>query len=318
MFSHKHKAGWTVLSLCALTCGLTLSCAPVALAKKSSSLTKEESFTQALHTQAQGYTQAFARSDAKALAQYWTEDGSLVSCDGTLTSNRNNIEKLFSDFFAANHSRKITINQESFKTIAPDLVIETGTTSLEGERGESFPKTRYVAVQKKVKGNWLIQNLTETELPAPPAAAKYSLQDLDFLLGVWQAKNDQTQVKLKSNWQADKHFIVSQFVCKSPDKEQTEMLVSTYNPKLDSVISFIFDSEGGYGRGIWYKDGGTWIFKAMRTEPSGSVVFTKNSLTKMSDNKLSWQSLVRRIDGINIGGAPAIEIEKALEDKTQQ
>ncbi|MBN9397487.1 MAG: nuclear transport factor 2 family protein [Candidatus Melainabacteria bacterium] len=318
-----------VLGASLLVCGMVgLQAAPAQAAKtakKARTVRSNgdnaalEAAKSELKAQADTYLDLFKKGDAHGLSQMWTPNGSMICTDGRILSGQKEIEKDFAALFAHTGPREmealrsLKVQQESLQLVAPDVVLERGTNIIGFAPDQPTVKTRYMAVQKKIDGKWLMESLVETNIDESPI----KLDDLAFLIGQWKAsgENGQKEVTLNGRWQAHHHFLIVEFDYKDGEKHEREMLINTFDPRFGTITSWIFDSQGGFGRAIWTKVAGGWQMKAIRTEPSGSIVHTRNmiGINSASDRKLTWQALERRVDDVDLGGTAKIEVDKVSD-----
>jgi hypothetical protein len=59
----------------------------------------------------------------------------------------------------------------------------------------------------------------------------------------------------------------------------------------------VFDSDGGFGEGLWTRKGNAWHIQATGTLPDGSKSSSVNIITRLDDNTFTWQSINRQAAG---------------------
>src|SRR5258708_33518305 len=92
---------------------------------------------------AQGFADAFAKGDAKAVAAFWAEDGDYVDLNGRRLRGRPAIENAFKDFFTENKGVKLRIDVNSVRYVTPATAIEAATTSVIPSDGAPPNQSRY-------------------------------------------------------------------------------------------------------------------------------------------------------------------------------
>jgi hypothetical protein len=70
-----------------------------------------------------------------------------------------------------------------------------------------------------------------------------------------------------------------------------------WDPVAKQIRSWIFDSGGGFGEGLWTKKDNRWNIQATGTLPDGSKSSSVNIITFVDDNTLTWQSVNREAGG---------------------
>jgi hypothetical protein len=169
--------------------------------------------------------------------------------------------------------------------------------------------TRYVAINVKKGDRWLISQLTETDAPAPNAYSR--LQQLEWLVGNWENKAGDLTVETKIDWAGDKNFLTRKFKIKGSDQEETDgWEIIGWDPERQQIRSWIFDSNGGFGESTWSNDGEHWLIKASNVLPDGGHSTAEHVLTKVDDNKFSWETQNRSLNGDPQPSLDKIEVER--------
>lgn len=116
----------------------------------------------AVRNLAANFTGAWNRHDAKAMSEFFSEDGDLINPAGRVANGRREIEALFAD----EHSRNFKTSQmnqtvSSIRVLTPDLVVATNRCELTGVRqpatGELGPQNAIATfVLKNEGGTWRI------------------------------------------------------------------------------------------------------------------------------------------------------------------
>src|SRR6516164_4182064 len=151
------------------------------------------------------YEEAYNKGDAKALADFYSDDVYYIDQDGAEVKGRDAMEKLLADNFKQNPGAKLAVTTEEVKQLGPDVKVSRGLATVTMPDGTAVA-TRYTAVRVKKGDHWEISQLTETEAPAPNASSQ--LGALEWLVGTWQDKSEDQTVETKVSWAGDKNFLV--------------------------------------------------------------------------------------------------------------
>ena len=111
----------------------------------------------AMKKNAEAFTAAFDKGDAKAVAAFWTPDGDYVDETGRHMKGREEIEKAFTEFFSENKGLKVQIHTESLRFVTPDVAVEDGVTSVTEPDGGPPSRARYTVVHVKKDGKWHVE-----------------------------------------------------------------------------------------------------------------------------------------------------------------
>lgn len=270
-------------------CGLTF--APVSAADPS----PDEA---AIRANAQKYVDAFNRGDGAALAALWAPDAVYVDSDtGEQLIGRAAIAQYFTVQFAeAAQHPQLSVTVASVRLVTPDVAIEDGQATLHRPNGEAVV-TSYSAVSVKREGVWLLDSVRETTLPPPPTAAEH-LDPLAFLVGEWVDHSEGASVHSTYRWSANEAFLVQTFsvvVDGAVDMQGTQII--GWDPDRQSIRSWLFDSDGGFGEGRWEFDGDHWTIHQTSILPDGRKGSAINVLRPIDPDTIAWKSTARQAGG---------------------
>jgi uncharacterized protein (TIGR02246 family) len=256
---------------------------------------------------AQKYQEAYNKGDAKAVAGFYSEDVDYVDQDGAVVKGRDAMQRLLADNFQQNPGAKLAITTLEIKDLTPDVKVSQGFATVTPANGAPVT-TRYTAVRVKKGDHWEISQLNEREAPPPSAFAK--LEALGWLVGTWQDKNGDQTVQSKIDWAGDKNFLIRTINVQGNQTSTDGWEVIGWDPLRQQIRSWIFDSNGGFGETTWANDGESWLIRASNILPDGSRSTAENVLTKVDDNKFSWESQNRTLNGEPQPSLDKIEVQR--------
>jgi uncharacterized protein (TIGR02246 family) len=267
----------------------------------------------AMHKNAEAFVAAFNKGDAKAVAAFWTPEGDFVDQTGRHLKGRKAIEKAFQGFFAENKGAKLRINIASVRFATPAVAIEDGTTDVIPGDGGVPERARYTIVHVKQGGQWRLASVRES--PYTPPTHSEHLSELEWLIGGWVDDEHKGEVaETLFSWTANGNFILSSFsasVKGIPVGSGTQWI--GWDPKAKHIRSWMFESSGGFGEGVWTRDGDRWLVKTTFTQRDGKRVTATNVVTRLDANTLSWQSTNRTVDGKALPDTKAIKMKRMKE-----
>jgi uncharacterized protein (TIGR02246 family) len=256
---------------------------------------------------ARKYEEAYNKGDAKTLAGFFSEDVDYVDQDGAEVKGRDAMQKLLADNFVQNPGAKLAITTEEVKQLTPDVKVTRGFATVTPAKGAA-ETTRYTAVRVKKGDHWEISQLNERE--APPLSAYSKLEVLEWLVGTWQDKSGDQTVQAKINWAGDKNFLVRTINVKGNQSSTDGWEIIGWDPVRQQIRSWIFDSNGGFGESTWVNNGEDWLIRASNVLPDGSRSTAENVLTKVDDNKFTWESQNRTLNGEPQPSLDKIEVQR--------
>jgi uncharacterized protein (TIGR02246 family) len=256
---------------------------------------------------ARKYEEAYNKGDAKTLAGFYSEDVDYIDQDGAEVRGRDAMEKLLADNFQQNPGAKLAITTEETRELTPDVKVTRGFATVTPANGAA-ETTRYTLVKVKKGDHWEISQINERRAPPPTAYAK--LEVLEWLVGTWQDKSRGQTVQAKFNWAGDKNFLVRTINVQGDQSTTDGWEIIGWDPVQQQIRSWIFDSNGGFGESTWANDGDNWLIRASNVLPDGSRSTAENVLTKVDDNRFTWESQNRTLNGDPQPSLDKIEVQR--------
>jgi uncharacterized protein (TIGR02246 family) len=253
---------------------------------------------------------AYAKADAKAVADFFTEDAHYTSDDGRTFDGQTAIENNVRAAFAKNSGAKLAIGLNSVRLLSPDVLLERGSTAVTAKDGESNGAL-YTAVYVKKDGKWKISQLVET--PQPDLTAHDRLSELGWLVGDWQDadKGDNLSVRSQYSWARGGNFLTRNVTVKRGAETTLEgWQIIGWDPIEGCIRSWTFDDEGGFSDGRWTREGNRWLQRETGVTADGSRVTADNTFSKLSNDRFTWESNNRTLDGLPQPGIGRIEINR--------
>lgn len=269
----------------------------------------------AIRKSVESYTEAFNKQDAKALAAHWSPEAVYTNpLSGEAAAGREAIEAQFAANFASLKGAKLETTVDSIRFISPNVAVENGTARV--VVGEEKPtESQYSAIHVKRDGKWLIDRITEEDVPE--VVSNYEkLKDLEWMIGTWVDEDEASRVATTCRWSKNRNFIVRSFSITVGDRlDKSGMQVIGWDPAAKQVRSWVFDSDGGIGEGLWTKTGDKWFIQAKDTSADGQKMTSQNVLRIIDSDRFAWQSIDRQVDGHLLPNIDEIVVVRASEDE---
>lgn len=247
---------------------------------------KEEA---AIRQAVDSYVAAFNQGDAGALAALWSPEAVYTSpLSGEQAVGREAIEKQFARAFAASKGAKLEAKTESIRFVSPNVAIEQGTAKVLSPTGEA-EETEYSAVYTKRDGKWLLDRVTEEELPVARSNYKH-LKDLEWMVGTWLDQDEQSSIETTCHWAKNQNFLIRSFSVSIRDRISLSGLqIIGWDPAAKKIRSWIFDSDGGFGEGTWSKQGPAWHVQSVGTRADGQKASSVHIIKMLNNDQFIWQ-----------------------------
>src|SRR5205814_10021641 len=160
--------------------------------------------------------------------------------------------------FAKNNGAKLAIALDSVRLLSPDVVLETGSTTVTAKDGQTNGAL-YTAVYVKKDGKWKISQLVET--PQPDVTAHERLSQLGWLVGDWEVadKGDNLTVRSKYVWARGGNFLTRNVTVKRVAATTVEgWQLNGWDPIEGCMCSWTCTDEGVFSDGRWTLDCNRW------------------------------------------------------------
>ncbi len=266
---------------------------------------------QAIRKNAEAFTKAFNRGDAKAVAQLWAKDGQLVIDAETIVEGREAIKAEYFAFLKENPKAKIRVSIKSIRLLGPSVAIEKGTSQIEPPPDDGVSVLdEYTLVHTKQNGQWFVASANVVQTQRGPEWQ----EQLEFLIGRWKAASQGWRLEMQFEWLADKNFMRRRFsVYNEKQLASSGVQVIGWDPIERQIRSWTFGSEGGFGNGYWTLDGKSWFVEVEGTTRDGEIISATNVFTMLGDDEIRWQSQDRTIEDYQLADTDPIRIvrEKA-------
>lgn len=243
------------------------------------------------------YTDAFNKQDAKALAALWSPEAVYINpLSGAAAVGHEAIEQQFAANFEQLQGAKLETVVDAIRFISPNVAVENGTAKVVVGK-EQAAESAYTAIHVKRDGKWLLDRVTEEEIPEVVSNYEH-LKDLEWIIGTWVDEDEQSSVVTTCRWSKNRNFIVRSFNVSIGDRiDATGFQVIGWDAAAKQIRSWVFDTNGGIGEGVWTKQGDSWIIQAKDTSADGKKLMSQNVIRVIDKDKFTWRSVDRQADG---------------------
>ena len=261
-----------------------------------------------------GYLRAFNTGDAKALAAFWAADGEFVNAEGKSFKGRSAIEKEFASFFAEAKGLKLEVSTHSLRFVSPLVALESGTSRLIRPSDGEANVAAYHIVHTKQDGQWQLASVRES---AQASSSNYEqLRSLEWLVGNWASKNSGRSLEISCEWAAKRNFLLRKYVIKgADDAAKTGIQVIGWDPVEGTVVSWTFDSDGGFSSERWTKEGKRWILETAGVSHVGAEITAAYVLTPIDHDNFTWQSVRRTLDQVPLPDTALVKVSRVKASK---
>jgi len=273
-----------------------------------------EAETQAIDKLTKDMVQAFEKRDAAAIAAHWTENGEFIHNDGEPIRGRAEIEKGYAEFFnTLKGEPQLEIQTDAVRFPSADMAVTEVTLRLKNEQGEIVASGRQAIVAVREGGQWKVAVVREWDRDI---GLDVSLKEVEWLIGTWRAAAKNREVTITYAWDENQAFIRGKFAVKEGSKvieSGTEMIGKD---RVQGVIrSWVFQSDGGFGEGVWTRDGKQWSVDVHGVRTDGGELTATILYIQVEPNVVTWQAVNQSLDGVPVADTQPIKVTKQTSAK---
>lgn len=258
--------------------------------QKAAEPTSHKAAEEEIRKSARDFTKAFEAGDAKALAQLFAKNADYADDAGVVLKGREQIEKAYAEQFKDKNKSRMDLKVEHVTFPSPDVALEEGTIIVHPD-GPDLPTTsHYSVLHVKEDGQWKAAKVREWR------ASKNSLDELQWLIGTWRAKNEKGELQLEFKPNAKGTFLVCQFKIVQGEKTTSSgTQIIGEDRSTGRIRSWTFYDEGGHSESVWFHDGDRWMLETRGVVPQGATTTSLNILARVHSNEFSWRSVERTV-----------------------
>jgi uncharacterized protein (TIGR02246 family) len=264
---------------------------------------------EAIRAASAAYVAAFNGRDFGALADQWTEKAELVE-GGSRVAGREQIVRSIRGWLERHPQAGLAIEVTEVEHLAGSLARVSGMMRFTRRPGDRKAESRFTSLRVLEEGRWrLVESLV-----APSHAA--ALDDLDWLVGRWQAEDSATGVKAEASYEkaVGGYAIVGRSKLVPKTGAAIEALEVIHADRDSGMIrSSTFDSTGAQSDGILAGDG-TTLEQLLVGTPADTVDGREarwvRTITPTGDGRFTLHAIERSIDGVPLPDGQPLHFRK--------
>jgi uncharacterized protein (TIGR02246 family) len=268
-----------------------------------------EADKQAIDKLIKANIQSFNNRDAAAIAANWTADGEYIVNDGAPIRGQANIQKGYADFFKALKGKpKVEVQTDNLRFTSNDTAVSEVTLRLKNEEGEMIASSWRNTLLVREGGQWKVAVVREWDRDI---GLDTSLKGLEWLIGTWQAVSKDREVTITYEWDENKAFIRGKYTVKEGAKviESGTQMFGKDNAD-GGIRSWVFQSDGGFGGGLWTREGQKWTVDFYGVTADGKRLTADVLYVRIDANTFTWQSVGQAVDDQPIADSQPIRVTK--------
>ena len=251
---------------------------------------------QSIAQSIEGYVKDFNEANVSGIVSRWSENGRMTDVDGNVIQGRDKLTEQLTAYFKDVQGALLSVDVQSLEWISPSVARETGVATIT-VADQQPERTDYVAMHIKTAEGWKLDSIVEGPFAAPAPSNYERLKDLEWMIGTWQAENDQSSITTTCRWSKNQNFIIRSFAVQNEGQDTFEgTQVIGWDPINNAIRSWTFDSDGGYAAGRWTIEDGRWLENSKSILPDGRVGSSTHIFRHSDDGSVSYQAIARQVD----------------------
>src|SRR5262249_54309881 len=253
--------------------------------------------------------QAFNNRDAAAIAANWTAEGQYIGNDGEPIHGRAEIQKGYAEFFKTLKGKPtVEVQTDGLRFTSADTAVSEVTLRLKNEQGDVIGSSWRNTMLVREDGQWKVALVQEWDRDT---FMDDNLKDLEWLIGTWRMDTKDRDATTTYEWDESKNFIRGKYMVKQAGKavESGMQMIGRDNAE-GGIHSWVFQSDGGFGDGLWTRDGKKWTVDFEGATADGKKLTATVIYIRVDADTFTWQSVQHTVDGQPIADTQPIRVTK--------
>ncbi|MDG3004644.1 SgcJ/EcaC family oxidoreductase [Paludisphaera mucosa] len=255
---------------------------------------------KAVAVQVGEFVKAYEAGDAQALAALYADDAVIVDPDGLEIKGKEQIARLYAESFAVAAGLKLDAQIEALRFLTPDVARIEGRSRLATPAGDAADYTRYSGLLVQKGGKWTIAEIREYPAAAEDVEPYERLKDLEWMVGEWVNEGQHDKVTAEIKWADNRSYLVRTYAAElDGQKKSSGTMFIGWDPQSGQIKSWLFDSEGGHGEGVWTRtEENQWVVKAQGVLRNGLPTSATQVHTILNKDSVKTDAVDRILGGL--------------------
>lgn len=239
----------------------------------------------------------FNKADIDGVLSLFLPDAELIDDSGTVHLGHEELKGLLKSFHEAYPGAKTQAEIESIRLVA-GLAFVDGTRVITDKDGKSVSVLRFATIWKKTDAGYKLASMRDVSEPLPLTPHE-ALEGIQWIVGHWVNEGNDAKVDLHYRWSEDGNFIVGDILITAGD---TVLMKSFQRIAWDAAEgkyrSWTFDSDGGFGEGLWHATPDGWTLQSKAVSPEGLRGSAVTKIVADGKDRFEVFGLHRLTDGV--------------------
>ncbi len=246
------------------------------------------------------FRKLYEAADAAALADLFLDESMIVDPDGNATRGKAAVKAMYEAAFKENSGLKLEPSVQDIRFLTPDLVRVEGKARLSTTRGDASEFTGFTTLLARRDGKWQIAEIHEYAEPTEDVTPYERLKELEWMVGDWVDESDNAKSQSSVRWADNQSYLVRTYsLQREGEKPSTGTMFIGWDPQSGQIKSWLFNSEGGHGEGLWTRTSEKeWVVKATGVLRDGRPTSATQIQAMINNDSVKVSSIDRIIGGV--------------------
>ena len=236
----------------------------------------------------------------RRLAELFLDDASIIDPEGNETRGKAAVAEMYAAAFQESPGLKVESKVEEVRFLTPDVArVEGRVATFVGRPATRREFNQFSVLLVRRDGKWRIAEIREYAAPAADVSPYERLQELEWMVGDWVDESDNNRVQSSVRWADNQSYLVRTYKIEiQGEKGSSGTMFIGWDPQSGQIKSWLFDSNGGHGEGLWTRTGDKeWVVKAQGVLRDGRPTSATQIHTIINKDSVKTSSIDRIIGG---------------------
>ena len=248
-------------------------------------------------------SRAFARrmrlKTSLRLADMFLDESMVVDPDGNATRGKAAVVAMYSAAFKESADLKLESDIADIRFLTLISLASKGRR-LSTTKGDASEFTSFTTLLARRDGKWRIAEIHEYAAPAEDVTPYERLKELEWMVGDWVDESDSVKSISSVRWADNQSYLIRTYSIEvQGEKPSTGTMFIGWDPQSGQIKSWLFNSEGGHGDGLWTRTGEKeWVTKATGVLRDGRPTSATQIHVMINKDSVKVSSIDRIIGGV--------------------
>lgn len=245
------------------------------------------------------FVKAYTDANVAAITEVFSDDALVVDTAGNEVKGKKAIGEMYGNSLQESPGLRLESELKDIRFITPDVARAEGRSRITTPNGDASEYNRYSTLVVSRGGRWHVAEIREYPLPPEDVPNSERLKELGWMVGDWVDESGENKVTSNIRWTDNKSYLIRNYHVEIQGHKATSgIMLIGWDPQTAQIKSWVFDSEGGHGEGLWTRtDDSTWVVKAQGVLRDGRPTSATQIHQTVNKDSVKTSSIDRIIGG---------------------